>query len=201
MFYTGFSRSCKAWKSHGIVKWLFPGLERSLKKIKPQNFWKSHGNLLYSYVNLHSLIQRIKICRYIYSLNQTIVSHLCHLSFILMYTPRFHMFGHANFMERSWKSIGQHVHDPCLLYELCFTLPPLSLFTQVWSSSTKPTSGRCTRTSCSAWLRTSPGSGPTWRFWWPAPLWTRSASPASSTTRPSSGSPAGGSRWTSSTLK
>jgi len=28
----GFLRSWKTWKSHGVFKWLFPGLEKSLKK-------------------------------------------------------------------------------------------------------------------------------------------------------------------------
>jgi len=28
----GFVQSWKSWKSHGILKWLFPGLEKSLKK-------------------------------------------------------------------------------------------------------------------------------------------------------------------------
>ncbi|TNN21910.1 Ribonucleoprotein PTB-binding 2 [Liparis tanakae] len=30
----GFVRSWKTWKSHGILKWSFPGLEKSRKKIK-----------------------------------------------------------------------------------------------------------------------------------------------------------------------
>ena len=47
--YAGFVRSWKTWKSHGILKWLFPGLEKCLKKIKSQKFWKSHGNFFYSY--------------------------------------------------------------------------------------------------------------------------------------------------------
>jgi len=29
----GFTRSWKTWKSHGILKWLFPGLEKTLKEI------------------------------------------------------------------------------------------------------------------------------------------------------------------------
>jgi len=41
---TGFVRSWKTWKSHGILKWSFPGLEKSWKKLKSQKFWKSHGN-------------------------------------------------------------------------------------------------------------------------------------------------------------
>jgi len=31
---SGFVRSWKTWKSHGILKWLFPGLEKSWKKLK-----------------------------------------------------------------------------------------------------------------------------------------------------------------------
>jgi len=30
----GFVRSWKTWKSHGIVKWSFQGLEKSWKKLK-----------------------------------------------------------------------------------------------------------------------------------------------------------------------
>jgi len=30
----GFVRSGKTWKSHGILKWSFPGLEKSRKKLK-----------------------------------------------------------------------------------------------------------------------------------------------------------------------
>jgi len=48
----GFLRSWKTWKSHGILKWLFPGLQKFLKKIKSQKFWKSHEKLLYSHVHL-----------------------------------------------------------------------------------------------------------------------------------------------------
>jgi len=44
--FTGFVRSWKTWKSHGILKWTFPGLEKSWKILKSQKFWKSHGNLL-----------------------------------------------------------------------------------------------------------------------------------------------------------
>jgi len=50
--YTGFIRSWKTWKSHGILKWSFPGLEKSWKKLKSQKVWKSHGNLLNSHVYL-----------------------------------------------------------------------------------------------------------------------------------------------------
>ncbi|TNN69485.1 Myosin-10 [Liparis tanakae] len=32
---SGFVRSWKTWKSHGILKWSFPGLEKSWKKLKP----------------------------------------------------------------------------------------------------------------------------------------------------------------------
>jgi len=32
--FTGFVRSWKTWKSHGISKWSFPGLEKSREKIK-----------------------------------------------------------------------------------------------------------------------------------------------------------------------
>jgi len=42
---TGFLRSWKTWESHGILKWSFPGLEQSWKKLKSQKFWKSHGNV------------------------------------------------------------------------------------------------------------------------------------------------------------
>jgi len=44
--FTGFVRSWKTWKSHGILKWSIPGLEKSWKKLKSSTFWKSHGNLL-----------------------------------------------------------------------------------------------------------------------------------------------------------
>jgi len=38
---TGFTRSWKTWKSYGILKWLFPGLEKTFKKIKiPKGFGK-----------------------------------------------------------------------------------------------------------------------------------------------------------------
>jgi len=32
--FSGFVRSLKTWKSHGILKWSFPGLEKSWKKFK-----------------------------------------------------------------------------------------------------------------------------------------------------------------------
>jgi len=62
-------------KSWNMKHFHFPGREKSVKKIKSQNFWKSHGNLLYSHFHLHSLIKRINIYMNIYSFNQTIVSH------------------------------------------------------------------------------------------------------------------------------
>jgi len=34
MFKARFVRSWKTWKSHGILKWSFPGLEKSWKKLK-----------------------------------------------------------------------------------------------------------------------------------------------------------------------
>jgi len=34
ILHTGFVRSWKTWKSHGILKWSFPGLEKSWKKLK-----------------------------------------------------------------------------------------------------------------------------------------------------------------------
>jgi len=37
-FHSGFVRSWKTWKSHGILKWSFPGLEKSWKKVKSQKF-------------------------------------------------------------------------------------------------------------------------------------------------------------------
>ncbi len=43
----GFVRSWKTWKSHGILKLQFPGLEKFWKTNKPRTFWKSHGNLFY----------------------------------------------------------------------------------------------------------------------------------------------------------
>jgi len=49
---TGFGRSWKTWESHGILKWSFPGLEKSWKKLKSLKFWKSHGNVFYSHVYL-----------------------------------------------------------------------------------------------------------------------------------------------------
>jgi len=46
VYLTGFVRSWKTWKSHGILKWSFPGLEKSWKKLKSYKFWKSHGNVV-----------------------------------------------------------------------------------------------------------------------------------------------------------
>jgi len=40
--YSGSVRSWKTWKSHGICKWLFPGLEKVMEKKKnPKSFEKS----------------------------------------------------------------------------------------------------------------------------------------------------------------
>jgi len=36
----GFDRSWKTWKSHGILKWLFPGLEKFLKKNVIPKVWE-----------------------------------------------------------------------------------------------------------------------------------------------------------------
>jgi len=43
---SGFLRPWKTWTSHGVLKWSFPGLEKSWKKLKSQKFWKSHENVL-----------------------------------------------------------------------------------------------------------------------------------------------------------
>jgi len=85
LFKTGFVRSWKTRKSHAILKWLFPGLEKSFENIKSQKFWKSHANLLYSYVHLYCMLwnSHCLFKYYIFSL--------------FMYTPSFHkMFGHGN---------------------------------------------------------------------------------------------------------
>jgi len=85
-----------------------------LEKIKPQNFWKSHGNVLYSYVNLHSLIKRINIYKNIYSFNQTIVSHLCHVSYTHVYIEISHNVWSWKFGIKSWKGHGHLLVNMCM---------------------------------------------------------------------------------------
>jgi len=98
-WFWGFVHSRKTWKSRGILKWLFSGLEKTLKKIKSQKFWKSPGRLLYSSVHLRSLIKRINVyvCIYIYIY---ICMLLIKLLFLIHLNSRIHrdfsMFGHGN---------------------------------------------------------------------------------------------------------
>jgi len=71
-FFAGFVWSWKTWKSNGILKCFFPGLEKSLKNFLSQKFWKSRENLLDSYLHLRSLIKRLNIYINMYSFNQTV---------------------------------------------------------------------------------------------------------------------------------
>jgi len=59
------------WKSHGILKWLFRGLEKSLNKMKSPKFWESHGNLrIYTFhIYIYYIyLYNIYIIHYIYLL-------------------------------------------------------------------------------------------------------------------------------------
>jgi len=116
---SGFLRSWKTWKSHGILKWLFPGLEKFFKKIKSQKFWKSHGNLLNSHVHLRWVWKKERNLNYkpaifVGQSNNSwgiIHEHVYNRDFTKCLVMEILII----VLEKSWESIGENVYEPCSL--------------------------------------------------------------------------------------
>jgi len=92
--------SWKTWESPGILKWLFPGLEKSLKKFNPQ-FWKSPEKVV------------IFICSFTLSFKKNdalnISRHkLIHNRTLVMWMNPVHW-------SCAWTLFTGHVDEPCPL--------------------------------------------------------------------------------------
>jgi len=114
----GFLRSWKTWKSHGILKWLFPGLEKFLKKLNHKSFGKVM-EICYIHMFIHAEFEKKE--RSLNYKQAIFVGHSNSSWGIIhdhVYNPDFTtclvMEIWFKVMEKSWKSIGQNVYEPCL---------------------------------------------------------------------------------------
>jgi len=92
---SGFVRSWKTWESHGILKWSFPGLEKSWQKCNHKSFGKVM-NICYNHMVIYDEFEIINMFLKKDAQNISWVqSQYAPFSTFFMFIPRF-QFGHGN---------------------------------------------------------------------------------------------------------